>query len=55
MIFDENNKLIESSLNRKHGSGCYSDRVWKCSKCGKIYCTLGALKYYHEKCEAKLQ
>ena len=45
-IYDENlNKLADFS----GGSGSYSNLIFKCSKCGKIYSNFGSLRKYHFK------
>ena len=49
MLFNENNKLVEGTSNKIHGSGVYPNKMWKCSKCGKTYPSYGALKFYHTK------
>ena len=47
-IYDENLNIIRYCSYC--GSGCYHNAMFACSKCGKSYCTLGALKFYHKKC-----
>ena len=49
IIYDENNNILEEFKQRTGGSGCYTNKMFKCSKCYKLYCTLGALRYYHKK------
>jgi len=45
-LYNEKGELIKYCVC---GSGCGSF-MFKCSKCGKLYPTLGGLKYYHKKC-----
>ena len=52
---DKGNFLVDEMLNfrkvKRHiGSGCYSGLMFFCSKCGKLYTSYGALKYYHKQC-----
>jgi hypothetical protein len=52
VVFDESFKIIEKS-SRCWGSGNYRNIIFKCSKCGKMYTTFGALKHYHKKCRGE--
>jgi hypothetical protein len=54
VIFDENWNAVKRGdvICRAWGSANYSNIRFCCSKCGKLYDTYGALKYYHKKCEA---
>lgn len=48
-VYDENLKILRK-VKYTIGSGCYNNAMFECSKCGKQYCTLGALRRYHKKC-----
>lgn len=45
-VYDENLNRLSKQAG---GSGNYSGLMFKCSKCGKMYCSFGALKHYHFK------
>ena len=53
IVFDENFNILMTGdeFNRCWGSGNYKGIIFKCSKCGKLYTTYGALKYYHKQCK----
>ena len=53
VMFDESWNIVKLSNGRSWGSGCYAGIIFACSKCGKTYCTYGALKHYHKKCTTK--
>ena len=47
VMYDENWNVVPTKGS--FGSGCYGNVMFKCSVCGKLYCTFGCLENHVKK------